>query len=696
MKKLSQIDKIFESENIEISSENIGKRVINNITKAEGTVINIDKNKNEYIVRWDGWVSKPMPYSANQITFTGEIDKEFKKETKFKVGEEAIFVPKSAMFTNLIGSDVRIKNILKNDGGEQKYSIHIGGLISQVSESELLKIEDVQNFKKGDKIKVNWNSSHLTDAYKDKGNGKGTIQDVNGNKYTILWDNDIESTVNFSEIEYINEEEQKEYEKKWRDNFSKDYNSGSIFEKGDKVYIDSGPDYKKYPKNSVKFKLIDIIYRKPPMVPVYILSLIGNENEIIVEQHGAIGKSKNQNIEMEQTEPVQQKIEKPNKFKRGDKVMFSPMITRKYQEPHKGPAEIISLYGKMENDEEGYSIKTKKGIIVAYHSELTPITEIAPPLTNQAEELEIGDRVVVNGSEEGEKVEFINRKGTVRRVSKETVLIEFDEDESKNLSSETFLVDKDFVEKESSKEKLTREKGLVQIYGTNKFREIKPGDAIIVINNYNNLKGIKGIVERIWDDESCQVDFITDSGGKLNMYVTFDDINIIQKTAHFDVEPPPETKNTIEYTEEEEDDDEDERNTQTNITPLKKEDLLEFSYKDFTTESKISTKEDLLKIKVKYEDIIKDVNIPKIKKVFAERTLKTIEIIESYFNFLTSKVANGLPVLRTVEGIDDEDLLRTKTKVRASELKELTKKYSFDQGIIAYWKFKDAVVFKTI
>jgi hypothetical protein len=153
-------------------------------------------------------------------------------------------------------------------------------------------------------------------------------------------------------------------------------------------------------------------------------------------------------------------------------------------------------------------------------------------------------------------------------------------------------------------------------------------------------------------------------------------------------------KEDVKISEEEEEDDDEVTIT---TAPFKKEDLLEFSYKDFLLEEKISTKEELLANKKKYEESLKEADIQEFKKIFFERSLKTAEIIESYFDFLIHKIAKeGIPVYRTVETIENEDLLMTKTKVRASESKELTRKYSFDQGIIAYWKFKDAVVFKTI
>jgi len=229
----------------------------------------------------------------------------------------------------------------------------------------------------------------------------------------------------------------------------------------------------------------------------------------------------------------------------------------------------------------------------------------------------------------------------------------------------------------------------------------KVGDLVECVDQASEFYKKTGEVDRIFDDDDIMVHFKATAGDtyipmgphqvKIVGYAKSSDMDSFKKTIPVG---GAEKKEEIKLSEEEEDDDDEV--TISKVT-FKKEDLLEFSYKDFLLEEKISTREELLANKTKYEEALKETDIQEFKKIFFERSLKTAEIIESYYDFLIHKIAKeGIPVYRTLETIENEDLLRTKTKVRASESKELTRKYSFDQGIIAYWKFKDAVVFKTI
>lgn len=401
-------------------------------------------------------------------------------------------------------------------------------------------------------------------------------------------------------------------------------------------------------------------------------------------------------------------------YKKGDKVIFSPLPGRGYYSMHKGAlCEVVFDYGISAAGVREYSIKTPSGArITAPETELKPekpttSTTMADMIENQfpsktedmpmpgppntgevktepkteTQELGVGQRVIVNGSDA--KISFNNRKGTVKKQGRETYLIAFDEDDSQNLAAETMLVDKDFVK--------PLDEPTNTIFGI--------GDRVECVDRTSQFFGQTGDVENVWeDDNTCMVVF-PGSAGKTSIFMRPDQIKIKEfgkKETSFKREIPvggPPAKTEPKKVEEEE---EEEDGVTISVTPFKKEDLIEFSYKDFLLEEKISTLDELKASKTKFEDQLKDTNVTDLKKIFAERALKTLEIVEQYYDFLTHKIAGGLPVYRTVEQIENEDLLKTKTKVRASESKELTRKYSFDQGIIVYWKFKDAVVFRTL
>ena len=414
-------------------------------------------------------------------------------------------------------------------------------------------------------------------------------------------------------------------------------------------------------------------------------------------------------------------------FKKGDKVIFNPNPNRSYYNIHKGSeCEIMFVYikdpnGKMEQE---YSIKTPTGVrITALESELTPVgTEKStgdktmnyienqfkspiPPTTppsyfdpskSQTEndvindKLPVGTKVTVTGKQGA--ADYKERKGIVKKSAGQSYLIEFEEDESKNQSSFVSLVDMELVTPIEGQIPPTQDK----------VKNFEINDIVKCVDKTSPHFGQIGKVDNYWaDDNTYMVNFIDE---KTVIFMDFNQLVPSSGTKKVKFNEPipvsgpklgvtPTTQKPPVVEMEEEDEDE-----VTNITtvPFKKEDLLEFSYADFLLEEKISTHEDLLTLKTKYQSEIDNPELSKIKKVYYEKTLGTIDIIESYFQFLIAKVAKDVPVLRTVEQIEDKDLLRTKTKVRASDSKELTRKYSFDQGIIAYWKFKDAVVFRTI
>ncbi len=386
-------------------------------------------------------------------------------------------------------------------------------------------------------------------------------------------------------------------------------------------------------------------------------------------------------------------------FKKGDKVIFNPGPGRDYYAKHSGAeSEITFVYTAVPNarpdKEKEYTIKTPTGAnIIAYQSELTPLgsdvkhepnktmdyIETQFPKVQDSSEtsnIEVGSRVKVIGKQG--KIEYTGQTGTVKKVSSSGYLIEFEDDDATNQSNYTTLINKELVQPIDGK-------------STPNFRL---GSAVKCIDKDSEYFNVPGIISNYWDDDnSYMVDFKNDS-----IYMTYDQLEQIEgeKKVKFN-DPIPVSKPVTPVVVSSEEEDEDEAEvTSVNAISFKKEDLLEFSYNDFMLKEKISTHEDLLELKNKYQKEVNNPDLPKIKRVFTERSLATIDIIESYFQFLIAKVANGLPVYRTVEQIDNNDLLRTKTKVRASDSKELTRKYSFDQGIIAYWKFKDAIVFRTI
>lgn len=382
-----------------------------------------------------------------------------------------------------------------------------------------------------------------------------------------------------------------------------------------------------------------------------------------------------------------------SKFKKGDKVIFTPLSNRSYYNTHKGALCDVMFIFSVKGE---YSIKTPSGAsIMALEEELRFENEPAPVETeakkqsnyieNQfkpqkiepestGDDISIGKRVLVNGTE-GE-TEWKDAKGTVKKVNKNDYLIEFDE--------YSMLIKKEFV-------RALDEPSADVIFNM--------GDKVLCINQTSEYYNRVGEVTGVWDtDNSCMVDFLEDDGTTSSVYMEPDEIKISEYAKKKDgftipVNVPKEGDTKVEISEEEDYDGDAVRNK---AVPFKKEDLLEFSYKDFLLEEKISTHEDLLANKSKYEKDLESPDYPKMKKTFLERSLGTLEIIESYYQFLINKIGKELPVYRTVEQIENVDLLKTKTKVKALDSKELTSKYSFDHGIIAYWKFKDAVVFRTI
>lgn len=389
-------------------------------------------------------------------------------------------------------------------------------------------------------------------------------------------------------------------------------------------------------------------------------------------------------------------VSKTFKYKRGDYFVYNSNNTRTdYYHKRDGQKCKINIVwegkNRLTNPDLDYQVEFEDGTLVSVNeNELSPIEQenntsnYIENQFNQNGKISVGSRVSVTGSDG--PIDYNNDKGTVLRITADDYFIKFDDDDANNKAGFTELVNKKIVT-------LLDDKPVSNYY--------KIGDNVQCIDPKSEFYNKEGKVVNRWEeDDSYMVEFI-DNYGLVTMFMLGVKLKKSEKPARkigFQTSTPPVAttpkKPVTVYEEEDEDGD---IIVAKPAVPLKKEDLMEFSYKDFfEDQDRISTADDLKKNKVNFEKQLENPDIQKVKKIFIERSIATIEIIESYFQFLINKVAEGLPVLRTVEQITDEDVIKNKTKVRASDSKELTRKYSFDQGIIVYWKFKDAVVFKTI
>jgi len=419
----------------------------------------------------------------------------------------------------------------------------------------------------------------------------------------------------------------------------------------------------------------------------YNVRLRMSDNRQILASYDEISKDTEEINKNAEDEINKNNNNKMRKFKVGDKVIFTSLPERNYYKKHDGKICTINFCYPFDE----YQILTPDSSIMANVAELRHVDDPASSQTidtgsskktpSDPEDLSTGQRVVVNGFVN--KYEFKNRKGTIKKVSSDSCVVEFDEDESKNLTKFSMVVDKNIV-------KPINEPMVVIM---------KTGDKVLCTDRNSEFFNKNGVVTKTWPDGQAMVEFKRSNGTAVDGIIMKPEQ--VKITEYYKSKPFNKTEetsvpvNVISETEEE-DEDEDDETSDTKTEKIKKTDLLECSYKDFLLSEKISTKEDLLKNKDKYENILKNKDLPEFKSIVYEKSLRIAEIVEQYFNFLEAKIAKGLPVYRTVEQIDNMDLLVTKTKIRANESKELSRKYSFDQGIIAYWKFKDAVVFRTI
>ena len=304
----------------------------------------------------------------------------------------------------------------------------------------------------------------------------------------------------------------------------------------------------------------------------------------------------------------------------------------------------------------------------------------------------IGSKVIVNGKQGN--VLFRNRQGIVKRINRdkngnpEAYFIKFEEDESKNMREFSMMIDKEYVE-------------YVEKTSDTKKSDIEKGDSVVCTK-----PGIyfdkTGVVTKVWDDGEYSVNF----PGSTNyiLILKSNDIKLVEADDFTKkIKEKIKSKESTKVSEQEEEEEEDissvkPKTDEEEDFEIDKEDLLKLSYDEFFLEEKLVDKEEFIKKKKEYENVLSKEDISPFKKDFYERSLKLADLVEQYFNFIEAKVVKdgGKLVFRTLEQIESEILLSNGTKVRASDSKEITKKYSFDSGIIVYWEFEDAVVFKTI
>lgn len=128
-----------------------------------------------------------------------------------------------------------------------------------------------------------------------------------------------------------------------------------------------------------------------------------------------------------------------------------------------------------------------------------------------------------------------------------------------------------------------------------------------------------------------------------------------------------------------------------------KKDLREMSYKDVFNENKLISKNKLINYRntlVKQSTEIEKLN--KIQQTILRRRISISYVIEEYYNFIDNlcKEYNITKSFKLNGDLPFEFMKFLKYKVKASESEDL--KYTHDNGIIYFWVFKDAIIFKTI
>lgn len=128
-------------------------------------------------------------------------------------------------------------------------------------------------------------------------------------------------------------------------------------------------------------------------------------------------------------------------------------------------------------------------------------------------------------------------------------------------------------------------------------------------------------------------------------------------------------------------------------------DLKNMSYKEvFTDDDELRQKQDLLRYRNGIIEQMKEFhNMNPLKKKLLSKKLVATYVIEEYYNYVL-RVAKSMDIDKVFRFKGDypyEALKQLRMKARASKL-ESTEKYTYDYGIIYYWIFKDAIIFRTI
>lgn len=133
------------------------------------------------------------------------------------------------------------------------------------------------------------------------------------------------------------------------------------------------------------------------------------------------------------------------------------------------------------------------------------------------------------------------------------------------------------------------------------------------------------------------------------------------------------------------------------LDDLSQEELMIMKINEFFNEQELSflvTLKEVRNYRKKLKKIQGQTTNP-IKDKINERRLETTFIIEKYFQHLIKKFPN-LKIYRFIGQIPYEELWDIRTKDRITISSEDTDKHGQDNGVIFYWVFSDAVVFKTL
>jgi len=149
-----------------------------------------------------------------------------------------------------------------------------------------------------------------------------------------------------------------------------------------------------------------------------------------------------------------------------------------------------------------------------------------------------------------------------------------------------------------------------------------------------------------------------------------------------------------EIEEEEEEDDDDDENFLIDITA---EELMTMKIDEFFNEGEMTllvSIEDVENYKERLKQVTNNESNPFKIKLHKKR-IKDIGIISKYYNHLKDRFPN-MDIYRFNGQIPYEELWNIRQKDRVSVTDDMYDNHIFNSGVIFFWVFKDAVVFKTI